>query len=460
MAYFDAKTDPSVRRAEVLQLVAMFDRFARIPVSEAERYQLENLKNLLNTAIDNSPWWAGRLANLDLSVGSIEELLMQFDFETKKSLQDNRDDMAVRLPASALDDYTFQKTSGSTSQPIQILKYLPLYFRELDAVAILEWQWQRRDIKKKMGFFRLGASDSDAIALGPPLEYLGDAPLAFQRSSVDRTPAELLDALELHQPAYLLTNPVSLRLVAQEQISNPRKVVGLEQILTLADRVDASLRQLVRDVFGAKIVDRYSSVEFGPIAIQCPVFEHLHVVSPLVYVEILNDKNEPCAVGTPGRVVVTGLRTLAMPIIRYELGDIAEWGEDCDAGIKWPVISNVHGRQRTFSVGSDGEKRLVTLFGADFMMMQEIIDYQVIKFDDAVVFAAQVRRELDEFELERIRKSMCEVFRAEVEVHFYLQQDPIQSVNWKNQELYLAVGAFRRGMTLAEVHQVVKTEHN
>lgn len=460
MAYFDAKTEPSVRRAEVLQLVAMFDRFARISVSEAEQYQLENLKNLLKTALENSPWWAARLASIDMAASSIGELLKQFEFETKQSLQVHRDDMAVRIPGSALDDFTFQKTSGSTSQPVQILKYLPLYFRELDAVAILEWQWQRRDIKKKMGFFRLGASDSDAIPLGPPFEYLGDAPLAFQRSSVDRTPAELLEALEVHRPAYLLTNPVSLRLVAQEQISNPRKVVGLEQILTLADRVDISLRQLVREVLGAKIVDRYSSVEFGPIAIQCPVFEHLHVVSPLVYVEILDEQNHACAVGVPGRVVVTGLRTLAMPIIRYELGDIAEWGEDCDASIKWPVISNVHGRQRTFSVGADGEKRLVTLFGADFMMMQEIMDYQVIKFDDAVVFAAQVRRPLNDLELERIRQSMCEVFRAEVEVHFYLQQDPIQTVTWKNQELYLANGAFRLGMTLAEVHDVVKTEHN
>jgi phenylacetate-CoA ligase len=459
MAYIDLKTDPQQRRTEVLQLVDMFEKFARLPLADAKKYQLLNFQNLLKTAKTQSPWWAERLSEVDFSVENIEELIQQFEFETKSNLQENRDQMAVRLPESELDDYTFQKTSGSTSQPVQILKYLPLYFRELDAVALLEWSWQRRDIRKKMGFFRLGANDSDAIPLGPPLEYLGDAPLAFQRSSVDRTPAELLDSLAVHRPAYLLSNPVSLRLVAQEQLSNPRNIEGLEQVLTLADRVDTSLRQLVRDVFGAKIVDRYSAVEFGPIAIQCPVFEHLHVVSPLVYVEILDEENKNCAVGEPGRVVVTGLRTLAMPIIRYELGDIAEWGEVCDAGIKWPVIANVHGRQRTFTVGADGQERLITLFGADFMMMQEIMDYQVIKFDDSVVFAAQVRRPLVESEMERIRKSMHEVFRSQLDVHFYLQTEPIQAIAWKNQELYIADGNFQDGMTLSDVHRAVKTEH-
>ncbi|MEY3407336.1 MAG: hypothetical protein RL038_397, partial [Actinomycetota bacterium] len=385
-------------------MAKMFDDFARIPLAEAESYQLENLKNLIRLATANNPWWQERLRSLVTEDKNLQEIIAQLDFLTKAEVQNSRDQMAVRIPGSVLDDYSFQRTSGSTSQPLQILKYLPIYFRELDATAILEFRWQERDISKKWGFFRLGAGGTDAIPLGPPLEYLGKAPLAFQRSSVDSSPTELLDALEHHQPHYLLTNPVSLRLVIQEQLSNPRQIKNLEQVLTLADRVDVSLRQQVREVLGAKIVDRYSAVEFGPIALQCPVYEHLHVVSPLVYVEILNEENEPCGVGEPGRVVVTGLRTLAMPILRYEIGDIAEWGEACDSGINWPVISNIHGRNRTFSVGADGAPRLVTLFGADFMMMSEIMDYQVFKLNDAVVFAAQVRRELNESEKQRIVK--------------------------------------------------------
>ena len=47
-----------------------------------------------------------------------------------------------------------------------------------------------------------------------------------------------------------------------------------------------------------------------------------------------------------GRVVVTHLHNYAMPLIRYEIGDYAIAGGNCDCGINLPVLERVVGRTR------------------------------------------------------------------------------------------------------------------
>ena len=324
----------------------------------------------------------------------------------------------------------------------------------------MEWKWHQRDIRKKIGFFRLGAADSDHAEIGSPLSYLGDAPNTFTRASVDRTPRELLDSLFQHQPSYLLTNPISLRLVAEEQKADPMRIAPLEQILTLADSVDDSLRDLVQEVFGAKIVDRYSSVEFGMIALQCPKHNHLHVISPNVYVEVVDENDQPVPIGTPGRILITSLHGFAMPLLRYEQGDIVTMGDKCDSGITWPVIESVHGRVRTYSDGPDGSRRLLTLFTADFLLMREILDFRVIKFDDEVVFIAQTREPLDSAAKDRITASMEDVFRSVLPVRIVETMDVLARPTWKAKEIYVVPGSPEPHWDISDFHKVLAESDN
>jgi phenylacetate-CoA ligase len=67
---------------------------------------------------------------------------------------------------------------------------------------------------------------------------------------------------------------------------------------------------------GSKIIDRYSCEETGYIALQCPRHNHLHVISPVTILEIIDESGNPCPPGKPGRVLVTGMQSFAMPLIR------------------------------------------------------------------------------------------------------------------------------------------------
>tara|TARA_R100001039_G_C1850520_1_gene110742 strand:+ start:3369 stop:3659 length:291 start_codon:yes stop_codon:yes gene_type:complete len=88
------------------------------------------------------------------------------------------------------------------------------------------------------------------------------------------------------------------------------------------------------------------------------------VTSGTVIVEILDDHHQPCPPGVPGRVVVTSLHSFAMPIIRYELGDLAEWGPPCACGLTWPVIAALRGRVRRRVRLPDGSSRVMPFLGA------------------------------------------------------------------------------------------------
>ena len=121
----------------------------------------------------------------------------------------------------------------------------------------------------------------------------------------------------------------------------------------------------------------YTCEEAGWLALQCPKHDHLHVFTANVILEILDPQGQPCPVGTPGRVLVTALHSQAMPLIRYEIGDIAEWGPPCDCGINLPVIKRIWGRDNQSIQTPDGRSRYVVLIAEDFLSIAPLSDIRL-----------------------------------------------------------------------------------
>lgn len=101
---------------------------------------------------------------------------------------------------------------------------------------------------------------------------------------------------------------------------------------------------IISKAFTSNIYDRYGAAEHsGPLAHQCEEREGLHVNTELCLVEVLRD-NEPCAEGERGRIVITNLRNLATPFIRYDQEDTAVPLDDCACNRQMPLISELWGR--------------------------------------------------------------------------------------------------------------------
>ncbi len=408
------------RKQRVLALRDLYLDLARSSQAEQDNVTIRELRQLIEFASASSLWWNNYFLHADRGTDSLSVLLESLPIMTRSFVQDNLAAMQLQVPGASQNDYIVHKTSGSTGQPVQVRKHATSYFMEYDAITLLDWAWHKRDIAKVVGGFRIDAEEQQDAVTSAPLSYLGKAPNQFSLSALARSPKELVAGLAKHKAAYVYSNGVTIRLAALEQLENPQAGLKLEQFLSVSDPVSPGLRELVRDAFGAKICNRYSSEEFGYIALQCPVHDHMHVIAPSVHVEVVDEHGRACSEGEVGRVLVTALHSFAMPLVRYAIGDFAMWGSPCDAGITWPVIENVMGRERNTIVGSDGQSRIVSLIGMSILSNKKLRDYQVVVLSESILFVANVREPFDSFEISDLESELQNIFRRKVPVHVLL----------------------------------------
>jgi phenylacetate-CoA ligase len=81
-------------------------------------------------------------------------------------------------------------------------------------------------------------------------------------------------------------------------------------------------REVLKQGFGVPVVNEYGAAELDLLAVENPAGEWV-LNEETLFIEILDDENQPVPDGTVGKVVVTALYNKAMPLIRYELGDRA-----------------------------------------------------------------------------------------------------------------------------------------
>lgn len=418
------------RRRMVLHLRDQFLNLARTNNEEFEKFVFNELQNIVKFAKQRIPYYTNSFESIQEvdDPTSINSLLQSLPILSRREVQENFDGMYFKSPDHDPSDYAIQSTSGSTGKPVSVMKIAPLYSAEYDALTLTEWQLNNRDTSKTISTFRIIETEYDEVPLGAPLSYIGSTRLHTSRSILKRSIPELLDELHRLRPDYLFVNGIVARQLALAQLKSDYDPIKIEQFLTVSDRVDPQLRALISDVFGARIIDRYSSEEFGYIALQCPVHEHLHVCSPSLMVEVVDEDGNACGVGVPGRVLVTSLHNFAMPLIRYDIGDIAEFGEPCEAGLTWPVLNRVNGRVRDSITLPDGRFQLVTFFESKMLGNRKLRDFQIILFNNAITFLYHVEDELPVDEQSDIENEILEAFKLDLPIVFRR----MQSANWQN----------------------------
>ena len=127
-------------------------------------------------------------------------------------------------------------------------------------------------------------------------------------------PRQQLDWLLRIRPQYLVTSPANLAVLARAASQRGQRIESLRAIHAVGDPITAEARAAAVEAFGVPVRGTYSSVEVGDIASTCPDGEGWHVHDESVLLEVLD----------AGRVVVTGLHDFAAPLLRHEVGALAE----------------------------------------------------------------------------------------------------------------------------------------
>ena len=216
---------------------------------------------------------------------------------------------------------------------------------------------------------------------------------------IDELAARGIEVLYGHAHSlYVLANRAAAR---HESRLNIRSIISTSMVLLPTER------RRMEQVFGCSVTDRYGCEEVGLIASECERHQGLHVNTDHLFVEVLRADGRPAAAGEEGRVVITDLINRGMPLIRYEVGDVAvPSARTCACGRNRPLWDRVIGRTADFLVKPDGslvagvslvERTLTAIPGlAQMQIIQDHAEELVINVVPDGNFGPETERRLRE----------------------------------------------------------------
>ncbi len=326
---------------------------------ELEALQFRRLRRLLEHAYDRSPFYRRRFLAAGVVPGNIRSLedLRRLPVLEKHDIQDHLESMVA--DGWPQEDLLLDHTGGSTGAPLAFYSS-----RERRC-------WGQAATRRHNGWAGWGIGDRVAYVWGAPRDLparswrsqlvvaLSGPQIFLDTGHIDESRmVAFREALIRFRPEIIQAYARSLALFARFLRSRGLDQPRIQAIVTSAEVLDPADRALIEDVFGCEIFNRYGCREVGVIASECPAHTGLHTASEGLLIEVVRG-DDPMPPGESGSILVTDLLNLAMPLIRYRIGDMGAWEEGpCRCGRGLPRLREVAGRVTDFLVGSDG--RLVS----------------------------------------------------------------------------------------------------
>jgi len=303
---------------------------------------LAQVRTLLASIKDKSPFYASKYAEFDPSDVKTQVDFEQLPLTTKKDL---RDAYPLGLAAVPLDDIVrIHSSSGTTGTPVII----PYTAKDVDDWSLMFARCYemsgitRHDrIQITPGFglwtagigFQLGAERMGAMTIP-----MGPGNTDKQLQMMMDLGSTVLGATSSY--ALLLAETIAERGIA-DKIKLRKGVIGSE-------RWGERMRRRIASELGVDLHDIYGLTEvYGPgIGINCEADEAIHVWDDYLYFEIINpDTGEVVPDGESGELVITTLVKEGAPLIRYRTHDLTRFvtGE-CACGAPYPRIERLLGR--------------------------------------------------------------------------------------------------------------------
>ena len=234
-----------------------------------------------------------------------------------------------------------RRTSGSTSTPFSVVQD-PDKRRRTNAEIIYFNQTAGLRVGDRLMWIRsaqlLPVSRRQRIIQNViPVDHLGLDDLRRE---------QIVELLRREQVDGIVSPSSALDSLARyiEARGYPSDQFGVRAIISIAENLPPASRRRIETAFGCPVTNRYSNQENGALACSKPGGEPLYLNRASYRFEFLQpQRNEPQAPGRLARVVVTDLFNRAMPMIRYDTGDLAIVGDVDDAGLAMN-LATVEGR--------------------------------------------------------------------------------------------------------------------
>ena len=224
--------------------------------------------------------------------------------------------------------------------------------------------WVRKKMRSSMEYLLQNIVPVDVIQLND-----SEIGLLIKRMEQDRSTFSILGYSS------------ALELICRFLDKNNSQAVNtrVKSIISMSESLNEYTRSTMEKYFGVPVVSRYSNLENGILAQQVPGSNGRYLVNTASYhIELLDmNSDDPVKDGVPGRIVVTDLFNYALPMIRYDTGDIGIFEPAADNTKRY--FMSIEGRKLDLLFDTAGNLVSSYLVYKNMWQYTEIDQYQLIQ---------------------------------------------------------------------------------
>lgn len=292
-------------------------------------YHKAALEKTIAHALGHSRFYQNHFKDRSFSPANLENFT-RLPFTRPSHIQDQGPKF-LAVPQDEVSRVVTLQTSGTTDQPKRLF-------------------FTAQDLEKTIIFFTqvlayLTCPDDNLVILLPGQTPASAGDLiktAAQRihcqaqvPGLVTDPGPILDMIAAQKPRVIIGLPVQVLALAELLVQQQIPTGCIDHIILTSDRVSLAIKDRIGKLLDCRVFDHYGMTEtcFGG-AIDCFSHQGYHLREMDLYYEIIDLKAEkPAPPGCWGEVVVTTLNRQAMPLIRYQTGDISKFiPGPCDCG--------------------------------------------------------------------------------------------------------------------------------
>ncbi len=332
----------AARREDVFGHLRRLEESQWWDAATLEAHRIERLRVLLAHAQRTVPAHTKRFAEAGFDPARLQSLadLEALPAMEKEDLRANWESFRSSEPG---DGITRDHTSGSTGHPLN-------YMKTRDSLAAF-----RAAQFRGFRWFGVEQGDRQVRLVGTAVdssdrvrEVLKDRIQNRRRMwAYDLTQERLVAATETFdrfRPEFFYGYPSLLYPVAQHLREHPDHTFprGLKAVFSTSESLYPHRKKVMEEAYQCPVVNEYGAKELGIMAFDCPK-GGLHVTAEHFIIEVLRG-DKPAPPGEVGELAVTDLTNVAMPMIRYRIGDLARVSDaSCPCGRNLPLIEDLEG---------------------------------------------------------------------------------------------------------------------
>jgi phenylacetate-CoA ligase len=351
-----------------------------LKTNQMRELQDEKLRRLVRHAYRNVPYYRTRMQEAKVRPEDIrgQSDLHKLPFLTKADVRKHLY-FDILSQVSNKSEMLKITTSGSTGEPfVCYADRAQLEFRWAATLRAQEWTgYEFGDPCVRLWHQTLGMSKQQVWMERVDAAFCKRKFIPVFEMSDSKLEAMVREIAEW-QPVMMDGYAEALDFLAHYLKSRGNVNVRPKALMSSAQTLPGSSRQLIEEAFGCKVFDKYGAREFSGIAYECEAHAGHHVVAEGYIVEILRD-GRPAAPGETGEIVITDLNNFCLPFIRYRIGDLGEAldpNRECSCGRGMPLVGNIEGRVQSIIQGTDGRY----LPGAFFSHYLKEFDHAIQRF--------------------------------------------------------------------------------